>query len=237
MQGQVFVPEDLQNDWEVLEPSATNGDKVAVNGISEPQEEVTKRLAAFVHEILSQNLGPVEIQRTRQYLLDFLGVTVLGAERAESSAFFVKSVEALAAGSQGAFRVLGTSKRLPQQYAALLNGTFAHSLDFDDTFPPGVLHIASSVIPAALAEAEVYPELQLSELLLAIAVGYEVTGRIATACGTSSWSRGFHNTGICGIFGAVAAISKLRKLDARSYSSARRPFEYLVSLIVIRVVP
>ena len=38
--------------------------------------------------------------------------------------------------------------------AALLNGTLAHSLDFDDTHAPGSLHPSAPVVPAALAAAE-----------------------------------------------------------------------------------
>ena len=36
----------------------------------------------------------------------------------------------------------------------MLNGTLAHSLDFDDTHAPGSLHPSAPIVPAAFAAAE-----------------------------------------------------------------------------------
>ena len=58
------------------------------------------------------------------------------------------------------------------------------------------------------------------DLLVAMAVGYEVSISIAIALGVSSWHRGFHNTSVAGIFGAVAAIAKIRQLDPSTVTNA-----------------
>ena len=42
----------------------------------------------------------------------------------------------------------------PAPAAALVNGTLAHALDFDDTHLPSILHPSASIVPAALAVAE-----------------------------------------------------------------------------------
>ena len=39
-------------------------------------------------------------------------------------------------------------------WAALVNGTLAHGLDFDDTHQESVVHVSAGVVPAALAAAE-----------------------------------------------------------------------------------
>src|SRR5690606_7640850 len=57
-------------------------------------------------------------------------------------------------GGEGRATGIGTGIRLPVPSAALLNGTLAHALDFDDTHLPPVLHPSASVVPAALAVAE-----------------------------------------------------------------------------------
>jgi len=59
-------------------------------------------------------------------------------------------------GGNGAATGFGRADLLPAPSAALLNGTLAHSLDFDDTHLPSVLHPSSSVVPAALAAAELF---------------------------------------------------------------------------------
>ena len=49
---------------------------------------------------------------------------------------------------------IGLPQRLPAPSAALVNGTLAHALDFDDTHVPSILHPSASIVPAALAAAE-----------------------------------------------------------------------------------
>lgn len=71
-----------------------------------------------------------------------------GAAKAESSSHFVEAIEGL--GSKPSTVITKGAKFAPQ-YAALLNGAFAHSLDYDDTYAPGIIHPGVSVISAALS--------------------------------------------------------------------------------------
>jgi 2-methylcitrate dehydratase PrpD len=57
--------------------------------------------------------------------------------------------------------------------AAIINGTAAHALDFDDTHDQAVLHAGVSVIPAALAVAEAGGA-SGQTLLDAVALGYDL---------------------------------------------------------------
>jgi 2-methylcitrate dehydratase PrpD len=101
----------------------------------------------------------------------------------------------------------------------MLNAAFGHTLDFDDTFAAGALHPGASVISAALAEAEASGA-DGKRLLTGLAAGYETICRISRALGPGSYDRGFHNTGTAGIFGAVAAIMKIRGADSAAIESA-----------------
>ena len=69
---------------------------------------------------------------------------------------------------------IGGQARCPAPAAALVNGTLAHALDFDDTHLPSVLHPSASVVPAALAVAEARGR-SGAEALDAIAVGTRST--------------------------------------------------------------
>jgi 2-methylcitrate dehydratase PrpD len=104
-------------------------------------------------------------------------------------------------------------------YAALLNGCFAHSMDFDDTNIVEMGHPGAPVIAAALADAE-RRGVDMAEFYGALAVGYEVACRVGAALGPSAYNRGFHITSVAGIFGSVAACSALRGLDADTTVSA-----------------
>lgn len=121
--------------------------------------------------------------------------------------------------------VLGAAQRLPASSAALVNGTLAHALDFDDTHLPSVLHPSGSVVPAALAAAELAGA-SGAELLAAVAVGDEICNRLGLAGYSPArrssifFDKGLHATSICGTIGAAAAAGMLLGLDVDSLASA-----------------
>ncbi len=121
--------------------------------------------------------------------------------------------------------IVGSTERLPAPSAALINGTLAHALDFDDTHLPSVLHPSASVVPAALAAAEATGA-SGSELLAAVAAGIEITNRLGMASyivearNSLFFEKGFHATSICGTLGAAAAAGLLYGLSADEISSA-----------------
>ncbi|KAI7363643.1 hypothetical protein KC328_g18885, partial [Hortaea werneckii] len=127
----------------------------------------------------------------------------------------------------------GPEQRWLPQYAGLLNAALGHSLDFDDTYAPGTLHAGVTAIPAALLGAEVLlyqttptsgntttgtttttqgDPITPSAFLHAIALGYETTSLIGRELGFAAYKRGFHNTSVAGIFGAIATLANLFQL-------------------------
>ena len=115
--------------------------------------------------------------------------------------------------------------KLPASAAALINGTLAHALDFDDTHLPSVLHPSASVVPAAVAVAE---EQGASgrDLLTAVAVGVEITNRlgmtayVAEQRNSTFFVKGLHATSICGTIGSAAAAAQLLGADDDQLVSA-----------------
>ena len=99
--------------------------------------------------------------------------------------------------------------RLPASATALLNGTMCRALDFCDAMAPGV-HVGSSVVPAALAAAELAGGRSGAELFVAVAVGAEVGARFNL---TEEMYDGFDPTGIAAVFGATAAAARVIGLD------------------------
>ena len=62
--------------------------------------------------------------------------------------------EQLRAWGPGDVTVVGSSEGLTLPWAAMVNATAAHALDFDDNFDPAKAHISCVMWPAILAVAE-----------------------------------------------------------------------------------
>jgi 2-methylcitrate dehydratase PrpD len=181
-------------------------------------ERLTEELSRFVAALRYDDVPDDAVDRLKQCLLDFVGISAFAAARAESSGPFRQAVQALAP-RPGPATVVGERRGYPYPYAALLNGAFAHTLDFDDTNLFGSLHPGAPVIAAALAIAE---ETDASGLafLEALAAGYEVACRVGGALGQTAYDRGFHITPVAGIFGATAAGARLLGFDADRTANA-----------------
>ncbi|KAL1980029.1 hypothetical protein VTN96DRAFT_4788 [Rasamsonia emersonii] len=185
---------------------------------------ITRSLASFVAETTPRQIPDHVKDWLKSLLLDYVGVTAYAAARAESSGPFFDAVRTLYPGVEAvngnrSCTVFGRRSTWLPQAAALLNGAFAHSLDFDDTHMGAVVHPGVTVISAALAEGELRAA-DGATFLAALAVGYEVVCRLGLGLGTGGFERGFHNTSTAGIFGAIAAICKLRGLDAATVEGA-----------------
>ena len=100
--------------------------------------------------------------------------------------------------------------------AALANGAMIGAFECE---PLTGSHACGTVLPAALAVSQ-RDHRSGKDFLLALAVGFEVSGRLQrTAVGLES-TRGFHNPGVQGPFGAAAAVGKLYGFDAATLASA-----------------
>ena len=180
---------------------------------------VTADLAAFSAALRWDALPAAVQERTRLLVLDLVGNMLRGRREAESTPPLIAAMTALGL-TQGNATVFGDRARMAPAGAALLNGTNAHSLDFDDTHAAGSLHPGAPVIPAALAAAEMTGA-DGATTLAAIVAGYEVTNRLAVALPAGAhYDRGYHPTATCGVFGAAAAVGRIMGLDAAGIASA-----------------
>ena len=204
----------------VREGVITNGTSRKDQRIPDAGPTTTKDFARFIYDLNYRDIKEEQIAKLRLLLLDYIGVAAGATITADSSTPILKAVEALAGPAGGSCTAIACNRSFPQPYAALLNGSFAHSMDFDDTHAGGALHPGASVLSVALAEAEVNQAVTSSDLLVAIAAGYEVTCRLGVALGIGGYERGFHNTSTAGCLGAVTTIAKLRKFSTAAIENA-----------------
>jgi 2-methylcitrate dehydratase PrpD len=188
--------------------------------MSEPT--ISQRLAVFAESVSFSTLPNEVIASIRDRILDTTGLC-LGAVPLETSGMALRVARSW--GGSPEATVVGSRHRLSAAGAAFVNGVLAHSLDFDDTHLPSVLHPSASLIPAVMAVAE-KTGATLGEAVAAAAAGYEVCVRTGMAAydkriGNSLFfERGWHATSICGTLGVAVAAAKLMGLDATGIADA-----------------
>lgn len=183
---------------------------------------LAERLARFAVTTTFAELPDEVVDSVRKRVLDVLGICVAATPLHTSHAAreYVREQ-----GGVGQAHGVGVTQQLPATLAAFLNGVLAHSLDYDDTHLPSVLHPSASVVPAALAAAECSGA-DGRALIAAIACGLEVCVRIGMAgydqrTGNSTFfEHGQHATSICGTLGAAVSAGILLGLDESGVAHA-----------------
>jgi 2-methylcitrate dehydratase PrpD len=180
---------------------------------------ITRKLAGFVAGIAYDAL-PAEVRERAKWLVtDMVGIALRARHDAESTPALLAAVDRLGL-AQGSATVIGDARSCSPTGAAMVNGTLAHSLDFDDTHAPGSIHPSAPIVPAALAAAEMTGA-SGRDLVAAIVAGYEVQIRLSLALVPKEhYDRGFHPTATCGVFGAAAAAGRVFGLSADAIAHA-----------------
>jgi 2-methylcitrate dehydratase PrpD len=167
-------------------------------------------LANHVAQAQFSQLSPATVHATKRALLDAIGVMQAASGLCSEVRPFIE----LACAQRGPAEavILGTGARAPAAYAALANGAMAHALDFEDAFDAAPVHPDASLVPAVLALAQAHPPVSGRELITAIAVGCDITCRLALSLRQPLEQGGWYPPPILGAFGAVAGAARLLKL-------------------------
>jgi 2-methylcitrate dehydratase PrpD len=177
---------------------------------------LSKLFAKEIIELDRSNLDEKDLSQLRRLLLDFVGVSVGGANKPWVTA---TRKWALSTSTGGPARMIGSDIRVSQEAASMVNGIAAHSNELDDTHEKSLTHPGCVVIPAALAVSTL--EITGQEFLTAVTAGYEAIARIGQASDpTHIMSGGFHPTILFGGFGAVVAAAKLMHFNEEELLTA-----------------
>ena len=177
---------------------------------------VTRALARFVAEAGWNDVPERVRYEAKRSILNFFGTALAGC-REEPVEIALSSLAGFSRLAQAT--VIGRPERVDALSAAFLNAASANVFDFDDTHLRTVIHPTAPVAPALLALSEMQP-VSGPDLLLAFILGVEVACRIGKALGPEHYTRGWHITSTCGVFGSTAAAAKLLRLDAERTISA-----------------
>ena len=173
--------------------------------------EFAKRIVAMRADTM-----PAEAMAwSRVGLLDTVGVTLAGAR--EDATRIVEEV--LASPSDGASLVFGSNQRIGPLDAALINGTAAHVLDYDNATNTMFGHASATMMPALIAAGEAFGGTG-RDLLAAHVAGFEAGARLGRGVNMHHYEKGWHPTSTLGVFAVAAACAHFLKLDEEQTATA-----------------
>lgn len=193
---------------------------------------VTRDLARFVARARYEDLSPEAVEAAKTALLNILGNCVAG-NRTRIGGLHVEMAKDMGGGRPQA-TILGDGARVSAPVAAYANGNLAFALDYEDTVKyithPGFITTAAGLAVGELQESSG------RDLILAMALGYEVVARIGIAMqptperGKQVFGEQYHP------FAAAVTAGKLLGLDeeqldvafgvAGTYSSVPSAYKY-----------
>ena len=174
-------------------------------------------IGLFVKHIVKtdyNDLPPAVIENTKKLIIDSIGTGIAGqnATGCSEALAVIKAWQGIPEAT-----VLLSDFRCPAPWAGMLNSIFMHALDFDDTLDESAHHANASVLPSALAVAEAKGGVSGRDLICAVALGHDVSCRIALSLKTPlSWTR----ASTCGFFGATTSAAKVMGLDGEKLWNA-----------------
>ncbi len=185
----------------------------------------TKAVVDFIIQSDLESFPKEAVGQAKRCLIDGLGVILAGSTD-ESSIILRNQVRSQ--GGRKEATVLGTETfRAPAALAARANGTSGHAMDYDDTqlsnSPNRIFGLLTHpTIPPLSASLAVGEKLSVTgaRFVEAFLTGFEVECKIAEAIRPDHYQRGFHSSGTCGVFGAMACAAKLMRLDGKKIEIA-----------------
>ncbi len=198
--------------------------------MSEPFSHV---LGRWVEALTFDALPADVIESTKRRVLDVIGLSLAGAATA-----FGQSVRhaALLLSPPGPCRLAGTGEGVDVRTAAFANGSYSQALEFDDTHDESIVHMSSPSVAAALALAEFVAATPRNvgasfghghpgpvsgrDLILAIALGNEISCRVGSVAPGQFHRLGFHPSGLFAPFGVTYLAGKLLGLDRDAMARA-----------------
>ncbi|MBN2126068.1 MAG: MmgE/PrpD family protein [Deltaproteobacteria bacterium] len=169
--------------------------------------EVEKKLVDYLDAARFESIPREPLHTVRNVLLTVLGTTIAGSS-AEGCGTMIDLFRGVGGKEEATILIHGG--KVPAQNASFVNGVMARALDYCDAMAPGV-HIGSSAVPAAFAAAELAGGCSGRDFLTALTVGTELSARLNLS---ESAYDGFDPTGVCSVFAATAAASKILRLNS-----------------------
>jgi len=160
--------------------------------------------------------SPTALERATDAVIDTLGCMIAGAGDASVAAV----TNAFQPQSAGVGSLLVTGGKTSASIAAIVNGTAAHALDFDDNFHPARAHASAVLVPALMAVTGADRPTSGRKFLDAYLTGLEAQAAVGYGVNPSHYNAGWHGTSTVGAIGAAAGVAHLLGLNVEQTAQA-----------------
>lgn len=168
---------------------------------------MTTVLEKIARQLVSRtSFSPIATARATDAVVDTIGCMIAGVNDAAPQSVVAAFRDEI--GPEGISQVL-TGGRASRSLAALVNGTAAHCLDFDDNFHPARAHASAVLVPALLSVATTSDDISGERLIHAYLAGLEGQAAIGFGVIPSHYNHGWHGTSTIGCLGAAAGVAVL----------------------------
>src|SRR5438128_3784704 len=177
---------------------------------------VARSLAEFLTQVSYTDLPPQTVEHAAMLIASTIASAALGSGIA--SATIIRALAREHGGTPEASIWFDPGPKLPVAEAARVNAVMSDAAASDDSDLRNIVHAGTTLASTSLAIAE--PTGASGEdVLAAIVLGYEASGRIGAAITPGFRQRGFHGC-LVAIFGGAVATARLLGLDAASMAQA-----------------
>jgi aconitate decarboxylase len=177
---------------------------------------VTPQLGRWVSKLDLASIPAAVIEHLKLCVLDSIGCGLYGAIQPWGR---IASDVAVNFSGGGVASLFARADKVSPADAALANGTAIHGFEIDDAHVSSSLHPGAVTLPASLAVGQARAA-SGSDVLAALAAGYEVGLRVGICAGVSHSTSGYHVTGTAGALGASAAAARLLDLSPEQAAHA-----------------
>ncbi|MCE0763520.1 MmgE/PrpD family protein [Pseudonocardia kujensis] len=176
---------------------------------------VSRWLAERALDLRYSDIPADVVDLAKTLLVDQLGLQVKGATLANTrpERLLVEQM-----GARPEATVTNTALRSTAAQAAYLNGTFGHSMEYDDCHTAN-WHAGSVVVPAAVAIAE-RDGRSGRDLLAAVVAGHQVMSVLGADRVDTMTARGWHGPKFLGVFAAAAVAARLTGSSVETLQNA-----------------
>jgi 2-methylcitrate dehydratase PrpD len=168
--------------------------------------DAAEPIAAHLARVSYADLPATVVSAVKISILDTLGCIIAGTSSED-----VATIASMVLGWGGApiCTMIGSGGvKLPPISAAFVNGAAIHQHDFDDVHDAVTCHPTASTLVPALAAAEEQNGTTGRDLILAVALGSDLTCRVSRAI-VGAHGHPWYRAPVVGMFGATAAAAKI----------------------------
>jgi 2-methylcitrate dehydratase PrpD len=187
---------------------------------AEKQEVKADAAEAIARHLARTNypdLPPAVVKAVKANILDQIGCILSGT--GTSDVLGIVSLVKEWGGAPVCTLIGSGGIRMPPNNAALANGAAIHQYDFDDVHDTVTCHPTASTLVVSLAAAEEKGGASGKDVMLAVALGSDITCRVSRAI-VGTHGHPWYRAPVVGMFGATAASAKIFGASEEQYLQA-----------------